>query len=1160
MRLGDVDIPEQVLTAYEEGTLVLFTGAGTSVAPPSGLPLFSKLTREIVDKIHSDIDPESDEWKDRLDILLGELDEIPAFAIHDLTRAIVTPPDSKPNGIHESVVRIASRYVPRIVTTNYDLHLETACKRLGLPIETFRAPALPLGDNFEGLVYLHGAADQSSDKLVVTDRDFGHAYLREAWAARFLERMFRTYTVLFVGYRHGDVVMKYLGLALGQDSPRFVLTTEDTDPNWRRLDVTPIPYSPDDNHQALSGCLAAWADLGEMGLLQHQQRIRELVAGPTEATPAELSYLTDSLRRPERARFFAQAASDPKWLEWAITQAPFQSVFSREAPGSDVENALRNELAGWFVERFALNADGQDAAWSALAEVGGQASLQLWNAIAVGLHQGAKPRPAHHRRWLHLLLDQVREGCDNELLSYALVGSEWQTEQTEILELLSHLTAPRTTVVSGYGLLPKTFEISPYGQQFWLQQAWSERIEPYLDGATAAEIVRLVERNLVLHYRRYHTLVAPSRDPYSFHRSAIQPHEQDSYPDAIDVLVDILRDCLAFMAGADSPIVDETMSRWFGSEYALFRRLAVHTTRIRSGLTADDKLRRILDEKVMTDRPTRQEFYCLVADTAQDASDEVVDRIVAEAVAMGDEEDITAHAIFSLLEWLRTNGADTDALNSAVDSIRHEHPDFVVSDHPQFPSWHEFGVVESLPPLDTETFHDQVAANPAEAVGFLLEYRNTYLPIRGRSTWDDAVTLLADLVRTYPRDGFLLWELISEVSDLEDAIIKAWAYATDPDIQSQALRLMLGLRLEEHQYALGQFFFTIVRESVAGWHATPENDEFVKAFWAAADSTSVRWENWISKAINDPVGHLIDYWYRSFRAAWVAAGDGWTGLRPEDKDLLSTVLADRSNRGAVALTKLAGLIHVLDAADSDWCREHLLPLRYWTEAAAARPFWSGVLTFARWNQGLVTAGLGEGLVETAKHLDELDDDLHQRWASFAASVALQTELPEVLAWVHDVLTAATDKSRMDWAEAVRNVLTDLPDEAKSAAWTHWMHTYWSNRAKDDPIVLTPDEAATMAEWIPLLPSECLEPAIALATAKPAGLKGHSHLASDFSTECLEANATVIGGLLAHLMSHTTVPFSGQYYLEPVLQSLVAQPGDWTALRDEALRLGIDLPE
>jgi len=64
--------------------------------------------------------------------------------------------------------------------------------------------------------------------LIVTDEDFGRAYLNDAWAARFLDRMFATFPVLFVGYSHSDTIMKYMARGLGEGAQvhRF--------PAWRR--------------------------------------------------------------------------------------------------------------------------------------------------------------------------------------------------------------------------------------------------------------------------------------------------------------------------------------------------------------------------------------------------------------------------------------------------------------------------------------------------------------------------------------------------------------------------------------------------------------------------------------------------------------------------------------------------------------------------------------------------------------------------------------------------------------------------------------------------------------------------------------------------------------------------------------------------------------
>lgn len=137
---------------------------------------------------------------------------------------------------------------------------------------------------------------------MVTDRDFSKAYFHSAWAARFLERTFSKYVVLFVGYSHSDVVMKYLGLGLGPRAERYVVTDDPSNQIWRRLRVTVLEY-PAKQHQVLTECLMEWANLGDMGLLEHRQWIRNIVSNSSGedqsldllTTPAELSYQVERL-------------------------------------------------------------------------------------------------------------------------------------------------------------------------------------------------------------------------------------------------------------------------------------------------------------------------------------------------------------------------------------------------------------------------------------------------------------------------------------------------------------------------------------------------------------------------------------------------------------------------------------------------------------------------------------------------------------------------------------------------------------------------------------------------------------------------------------------------------------------------------------------------
>ena len=115
------------------------------------------------------------------------------------------------------------------------------------------------------------AACAESRHLIVTDKDFGRAYLRDAWAARFLERMFASFTVLFIGYSHDDVVMRYLARASGaspaatcshrtpthRSGGRWVSSPSPTRSEQRRTSHCLRPFPP-----GLGSCRWAYSTIG----------------------------------------------------------------------------------------------------------------------------------------------------------------------------------------------------------------------------------------------------------------------------------------------------------------------------------------------------------------------------------------------------------------------------------------------------------------------------------------------------------------------------------------------------------------------------------------------------------------------------------------------------------------------------------------------------------------------------------------------------------------------------------------------------------------------------------------------------------------------------------------------------------------------------------
>ena len=256
-----VDLPSEVVEAHSDGRLVFFVGAGASLDAPSSLPSFGKLARDLANAARVPFDETA-----AIDLFLGSM---PAnFDTHGHAHRMISRSDSTFNPTHSEIVRVASAIgSARIVTTNFDDHLWSAAVAESVQIDDkWIGPALPLGDAFTGIVHLHGSVLRMPNELVLTDRDFGRAYLTDAWATRFLQKMFEEFTVLFVGYSHDDPIMRYLSLGLPSKTRRYVLTHRPADDKWSHLGILPVGYpATDEDHGALLAALRAWDSRARMG-------------------------------------------------------------------------------------------------------------------------------------------------------------------------------------------------------------------------------------------------------------------------------------------------------------------------------------------------------------------------------------------------------------------------------------------------------------------------------------------------------------------------------------------------------------------------------------------------------------------------------------------------------------------------------------------------------------------------------------------------------------------------------------------------------------------------------------------------------------------------------------------------------------------------------
>ena len=111
IKLGNIEFDNCIFDALRDDKLVVFAGAGVSMAPPSNLVSFKDLTSKIAQGT-------GDEPTEPLDRFLGQLQHR-KVDVHNRAAEILSPAGSAPNDLHQNLLRIfrtAERV--RLVTTN----------------------------------------------------------------------------------------------------------------------------------------------------------------------------------------------------------------------------------------------------------------------------------------------------------------------------------------------------------------------------------------------------------------------------------------------------------------------------------------------------------------------------------------------------------------------------------------------------------------------------------------------------------------------------------------------------------------------------------------------------------------------------------------------------------------------------------------------------------------------------------------------------------------------------------------------------------------------------------------------------------------------------------------------------------------------------------
>jgi hypothetical protein len=225
--------------------------------------------------------------------------------------------------------------------------------------------------------------------------------------------MFGRYTVLFIGYSHGDPVMNYLarGLPPAARPSRFALAHDSDDSKWVHLGIRQVSYPViGDDHGSLVALFETWVREIESGLAQRYQRLATLAAtDPSILNNDDADFVRRSLSHGDTARRFVESARGSAWVGWLEKMGLLGELLRLHG---DVGEA-QEQIVRWLVTNFWMTNDELFWAWSSAIEI---------FILVCGFIFTRSFASINHRKFLHTRSEPGSESCFQIRKSYRTIG------------------------------------------------------------------------------------------------------------------------------------------------------------------------------------------------------------------------------------------------------------------------------------------------------------------------------------------------------------------------------------------------------------------------------------------------------------------------------------------------------------------------------------------------------------------------------------------------------------------------------------------------------------------------------------------------------------------------------------------------------------------
>ena len=690
MQFGGISIPGRVFEAALSSNLVIFAGAGASVPHPVSLPLFNSL----VDRIKSTVDPGGflRERKHKLDKETPVYTETPEQYLSYLEHegknvkeacSLLVDPHGQFTNLHTNILRLLDANCQmRLVTTNFDNCFENSMEVLGCEAKVFSSPALPLGKGVNGIVHLHGVFSDL-ETMILTAEDYGEAYVSNGWVARFLVDLFKTYTVLFVGYSCGDSLVDYLTRSISSEisGRAFVLCKDSDVDDWQMRGVEPIVF---DDFDDLPKIFGDWASYMESSVTEKVIHIHDICQAKN-MNQADKDFIIQALLWPDeddRYLFtseFCKTASSIEHFQ-LLKNNGFLGFLSSKNPGRQYLLLL-----DWMVAKFSTNETAalQDLCVEYLYELTPIFFERLFwrlstsdipdNIIALWLPWLECADFLSQKRCEHSLVE-IASRVQSDSIAFVAIRILLKVGITFSRSVLTGTSIEPSTVVSKDYYGDKLIEIikarsSTIGKQIF------EYCFDQIERAYSIQTKCWVEKD--------------SFDGMSFGRSSIAPHDQDRFCDGVEgVLVDAARESI------NQNYSIEAAEKCLDSKCSLLFRLGLWIKSEYNPSGSD--LGFVAKEDLLSDVYIHHEVFQLIKGAFPVASgDEKREFVeyVASRVVVDDRN--SEYSCYNICIWLKEDMDTCPELKALYEEVIQRNPNFAPREHPDFTHYMSSGFVDN---------------------------------------------------------------------------------------------------------------------------------------------------------------------------------------------------------------------------------------------------------------------------------------------------------------------------------------------------------------------------------------------------------------------------------------------------------------------------------